>query len=113
MSITVGLLLMANIVLITVAVNANARMAELDLSREKSKQRAAALGDIINDRSSTQVYSYNKACEYAKEKGQACLVNTKWYADPDKYPLIAHDPMGVGLFPPEQPVACCETETKK
>jgi hypothetical protein len=67
----------------------------------KLGQRNRALSEIAASRAISAQWTYHKVCEDVKRRGEDCLENPKWYADPDKYPLIADDPMGAGLFPPK------------
>jgi hypothetical protein len=70
---------------------------------EKAKLRAKAQAEVTRSRAEIQVFSYNKACAYAKSKGEECLLYPKWWAKREDYPLIANDPyFGDGLFGPEE-----------
>lgn len=66
----------------------------------KFEQRQKALSDMANSRVEAEKWGFDKICDAQKLKGQTCP-EPKWYADPAKYPLIADDPMGAGLFPPK------------
>lgn len=68
---------------------------------EKGRQRNLAIQDFAEGRLKANMWTYEKVCEMAKKLNEPCLDSPKWYADPTKYPLIANDPMGAGLFPPK------------
>lgn len=70
---------------------------------DKTQQRNQALGDIAASRAVANKWAFEKTCELViKSLGQPCMENPIWYADPAKYPLIATDPAGAGLFPPKE-----------
>ena len=71
------------------------------LQTEKWKQRSQAMDEMLLNRAIVQKWTYEQACDYAKSLGKVCLENPIWWADPAKYPLIANDPSGTGLFPKE------------
>lgn len=63
------------------------------------EQRNLAIDELLLKRASIQIFSYNKACQYAREKGEACLDNPQLWADVEKYPLLKNNKSGSGLFP--------------
>lgn len=80
----------------------NIRRVDYAMSfNSKFDQRQKALSEMASSRVEAEVWAFTKICEELKAKGQECMQNPKWYADPAKYPLIADDPMGAGLFPPK------------
>ncbi len=66
----------------------------------KFNQRNAAIADVIQGRTEANIWSFTTVCYLAERAGKECLKNPTWYADPKKYPLIANDDAGAGLFPP-------------
>lgn len=79
----------------------NIRRVEDTMSfSSKFEQRQLALSDMANSRVEAEKWAYEAECREVKSRGQECMTDPKWYADPAKYPLIANDPMGAGLFPP-------------
>lgn len=81
----------------------NVRRVEQTMSfSDKMDQRNRALGDMVEKRVTANIWSFNTVCTLAKKDGMPCMENPQWYADPAKYPLIADDPFGAGLFPPKE-----------
>lgn len=105
LKVTLGIAVFNFLILIgiTAALLDNVQAVQNALSiTEKVSQRNAALSDIAASRAVANIWAFEKTCELIKKQGQECLPNPKWYADPAKYPLIANDIAGVGLFPPKE-----------
>lgn len=66
----------------------------------KVAQRNAASAEVAESRLKANMWAFQQACEAVKRNGGACM-EAIWYADPAKYPLIADDPTGAGVFPPK------------
>lgn len=66
----------------------------------KVAQRNAASAEVAESRLKANMWAFQQACEAAKRHGEVCM-EAVWYADPAKYPLIANDPTGAGVFPPK------------
>ena len=78
---------------------------EVRENSDKAKQRARAQAMLTRQRADIQVFSYNKACAFAKDRGESCLLDPQWWVDRQDFPLIANDPYwGDGLFGPQQEV---------
>lgn len=105
LKVTAGIAIFNFLILIGITAalldNVQAVQSTLQIT-DKVSQRNAALGDIAASRALANIWAYEKTCELVKKQGQECLPNPKWYADPAKYPLIANDIAGVGLFPPKE-----------
>lgn len=76
---------------------------ELNKFKEMSAQRRAAIDEVFKERQRVGQWTYEQACKYAQSKGELCLTDIKWWADPRKYPLL--EGQGIGFVPPT------ETET--
>lgn len=65
----------------------------------KLTQRNQAMDEMLYHRAEIQQWMYERICEHQKAENKPCYTNPQWWADPKKYPLIANDPSGTGLFP--------------
>lgn len=108
-SVLIGLLLTVNVMLAVTVITNQEPIAKSKQMNAVYEERAKALGDLIHKRAQIQVFSYNKACAYARQQGEACLVNPEWWVDPKDYPLLRENPnMAEGLFGPQH--TCCDEE---
>lgn len=89
------------IVVVAFMIDNTKRIEETLTFTDKAAQRNAAVNEIAGSRATANIWAFHEACDYATKQGRTCLANPKWYADPEKYPLIVDDVMGAGLFPPK------------
>ena len=90
------------LILIVAVLIENARTINEEVQyTNKAGQRNAALNEIAEGRAIALRWTYEQVCEKAQEAGKKCVEGVQWYADPSKYPLIANDPAGSGIFPPK------------
>lgn len=80
----------------------NIRRVEATMSfSDKMTQRNQAVSDIAGSRALANIWAFEETCKIVKQQGRECMANPKWYADPNKYPLLVDDVAGAGLFPPK------------
>lgn len=85
--------------LIYMAFTNRAYIHSLGKQDEIQSKRNAAMDEMLLKRAESQIFSYTQACDYAKSKGESCLENPKWWANPENYPELQNQPSGTGLFP--------------
>jgi len=69
----------------------------------KMSQRNAAITELLMNRTVIQQQMFLTLCEMDTLRAEPCVIrDNNWWADPEKYPLIADDPESVSLFPPKK-----------
>lgn len=81
--------------------NLQQKVRAVETDADVISERRKAFDEMQNNRMEIIRFSYNRACQYAKERGETCIANPRFYADPLKYPTLSGKD-GLGLLPPTQ-----------